>query len=126
LYLKKLTFTDNNAALLNPGMGFTHYEYSNQPETYGARLDYGDTVNEFPGLSTIYQRLAWGLLEPEEGLFDWSWFDGPAQRWIAKGKRLVLRLTTSESFNRHATPKWVYVSPGTSKPATEGQIKTSQ
>lgn len=101
-------FADTGAALVNPGMGFTHYEYSNQPETYGARLAYGDTVDDFPGLSTIYLRLAWGLLEPEEGRFDWSWFDGPAQRWIAKGKRLVLRLTTSESFNRYATPKWVY------------------
>lgn len=101
-------FADTDEALLNPGMGFTHYEYSNQPENYGSRLDYGDTVDEFPGLTTIYLRLAWGLLEPEEGRFDWSWFDGPAQRWIAKGKRLVLRLTTSESFNRYATPKWVY------------------
>lgn len=104
----KQTFTDSGAALINPGMGFTHYEYSNQPEIYGARLDYSDTVDDFPGLSTVYLRLAWGLLEPEEGRFDWSWFDGPAQRWIAKGKRLVLRLTTSESFNRYATPKWVY------------------
>jgi hypothetical protein len=103
-----VTPVDTGEALVNPGMGFTHYEYSNLPETYGARLDYGDTVDEFPGLSTIYLRLAWGLLEPEEGRFDWSWFDGPAQRWIANGKRLVLRLTTSESFNRYATPKWVY------------------
>ncbi len=104
----KQTFTDNGAALVNPGMGFTHYEYSNQPEIYGSRLAYSDTVDEFPGLSTIYLRLAWGMLEPEEGRFDWTWFDGPAQRWIAKGKRLVLRVTTSESFNRFATPEWVY------------------
>lgn len=106
--LPRAVFTDTGEALVNPGMGFTHYEYSNQPDTYGSKLDYADTVEEFPGLSTIYLRLAWGLLEPEEGRFDWSWFDGPGQRWIAKGKRLILRLTTSESFNRHATPKWVY------------------
>jgi hypothetical protein len=49
-------FADNGATLVNPGMGFTHYEYSNQPENYGSRLDYGDTVEEFPGLSTIYLR----------------------------------------------------------------------
>jgi hypothetical protein len=104
----RITPADTGEALVNPGMGFTHYEYSNQPETYGARLDYADTVDEFPGLSTVYLRLAWGLLEPEEGRLDWSWFDGPGQRWIAKGKRLVLRLTTSESFNRFATPEWVY------------------
>ncbi len=41
----KKTFNDSNEALLNPGMGFTHYEYSNQPETYGARLGYADTVD---------------------------------------------------------------------------------
>lgn len=101
-------FADSGEALINPGMGFTHYEYSNQPEVYGSRLDNSDTLGDFPGLSTVYLRLAWGLLEPEEGQFDWSWLDGPAQRWIAKGKRLCLRLTTSESFNRYATPKWVY------------------
>jgi hypothetical protein len=107
MHMKKI-FADIGEALVNPGTGFTHYEYSNQPENYGSRLDYSDTVEEFPGLSTIYLRLAWGLLEPEEGHFDWSWFDGPAQRWIAKGKRICLRFTTSESFNRYATPKWVY------------------
>jgi len=102
------TFLDNGAVLLNPGMGFTHYEYDNQPEIYGSRLDYSDTISEFPGLSTVYLRLAWGHLEPQEGQYDWSWFDGPAQRWIAKGKRVCLRITTSESFNRYATPKWVF------------------
>lgn len=106
--MREAVFTDTGESLLNPGMGFTHYEYSNQPEIYGARLDYSDTLDDFPGLSTVYLRLPWGLLEPAEGRFDWSWFDGPAQRWIAKGKRIVLRITTSESFNRFATPKWVY------------------
>lgn len=90
-YEKK--FQDNETVLINPGMGFTHYEYSNQPEIYGSRLDYTNTVDDFPRISTIYLRLAWELLEPEEGRFDWSWFDGPGQRWIDKGKRLVLRVT---------------------------------
>jgi hypothetical protein len=100
--------SDNGEALINPGMGFTFYEYSNQPEIYGWKLDYSDPLDDFPGISTVYLRLAWGMLEPEEGRFDWSWFDGPAQRWINHGKRLCLRFTTSESFNRYATPKWVY------------------
>jgi hypothetical protein len=63
----KQTYTDNHDILINPGMGFTHYEYSNQAETYGSRLDYSDTVDEFPGLSTIYLRLAWGTWNRRRG-----------------------------------------------------------
>jgi hypothetical protein len=49
----------------------------------------------------------WAVLEPEEGQFNWSLFDTPAERWIAKGKRIALRVTCSESWMRYATPKWV-------------------
>ena len=55
----------------------------------------------------FYLRLAWAYLEPEEGRFNWSVVDTPAQRWIAKGKKVALRFTTSETGQLYATPEWV-------------------
>jgi len=98
---------DTGAALVNPDMGWTMHFYSNVPENYGSRLEPSDTLDDFPGLSTVYLRVPWAFLEPEEGSFNWALFDTPAQRWIAKGKRVAFRVTCSESWLRFATPEWV-------------------
>lgn len=98
---------DTGAALVNPGMGWTMHFYSNVPANYGSKLSPADTLDDFPGLSTVYLRLPWAYLEPEEGKFNWAILDTPAQRWIAKGKRIALRLTTSENWMPYATPEWV-------------------
>lgn len=98
---------DSGAALVNPAMGWTMHFYSNNPKNYGSKLSPADTLDDFPGLSTVYLRLPWAYLEPEEGQFNWAILDTPAQRWIAKGKRIALRLTTSENWMSYATPEWV-------------------
>ena len=98
---------DTGAALINPGMGWTMHFYSNVPRNYGSKLAPFDTLKDFPGLSTVYLRLPWAYLEPEEGEYNWAILDTPAQRWIAKGKKIALRLTTSENWMTYATPKWV-------------------
>ncbi len=98
---------DTGAALVNPGMGWTMHFYSNVPTNYGSKLAPADTLDDFPGLSTAYLRLPWAYLEPEEGKYNWAILDTPAQRWIAKGKRIALRLTTSENWMKYATPEWV-------------------
>ncbi len=98
---------DNGQALVNPDMGWTMHFYSNIIANYGSKLEPSDTLDDFPGLSTVYLRLPWSFLEPEEGRFDWSVVDTPAQRWIAKGKRVAFRVSCSESWMRYATPKWV-------------------
>ncbi len=103
-----VTPADTGEVLVNPGMGFVFFHYSNVPDHYGSKLADSDTLDDFPGLSTIYLRLAWGFLEPKEGSYDWSWLDTPAQRWIAKGKRICLRFTTSEGWLKYATPRWVF------------------
>ena len=62
-------------------------------------------ARRLPRLSTVvYLRLAWSYLEPEEGRFDWSVVDTPAQRWIAQGKKIALRFSACESGprRRHA------------------------
>ena len=89
---------DNGQALVNPDMGWTMHFYSNIPENYGSKLEPSDTLEDFPGLSTVYLRVPWAFLEPEEGKFNWALFDTPAQRWIAKGKRVALRVTCSENW----------------------------
>ncbi len=93
-------FQDNGAALCNPGMGWVLHYYDNVPAHY-------DTVDDFPGLTVVYLRIPWSYLEPEEGRFCWSVLDTPAQRWIAKGKQIALRISCSESWTRYATPEWV-------------------
>ena len=98
---------DTGAALVNPGMGWTMHFYSNVPGNYGSKLEASDTLEDFPGLSVVYLRLPWAYLEPEEGQFNWAMLDTPAQRWIAKGKRVALRLTCSENWMKYATPEWV-------------------
>ncbi len=98
---------DTGAALVNPAMGWTMHFYSNVPANYGSKLEPSDTLDDFPGLSTVYLRVPWAFVEPEEGRFNWALLDTPAQRWIAKGKRVALRITCSENWIRFATPEWV-------------------
>ncbi len=98
---------DNGQALVNPDMGWTMHYYSNIITNYGSRLEPSDTLDDFPGLSTVYLRVPWAFLEPKEGQYNWSLLDTPAQRWIDKGKQIALRVTTSESWMRYATPQWV-------------------
>lgn len=98
---------DSGRALVNPSMGWTMHFYSNIARNYGSKLAPSDTLDDFPGVSTVYLRLPWAYLEPEEGKYNWAMLDTPAQRWIEKGKRIALRLTCSESWMKYATPEWV-------------------
>ena len=98
---------DTGAALVNPEMGWVLHFYDNSLSNYGSRLAPADTVADFPGLSTVYFRLAWSYLEPAEGRFNWSIVDGPAQRWITQGKKIAFRFTACEGFPAYATPEWV-------------------
>ncbi|WP_337176740.1 DUF4832 domain-containing protein [Paludisphaera sp.] len=98
---------DDGRALVNPDMGWTLHYYSNIIANYGSKLEASDTLDDFPGLSTIYLRVPWSFLEPEEGRFNWSLFDTPARRFGAKGHKIAIRVTSTESWLRHATPRWV-------------------
>jgi hypothetical protein len=98
---------DTGEALVNPQMGWKLNYYSNIITNYGSKLAPSDTLDDFPGLSCIYLRLPWAYIEPEEGQFNWSIVDAPAQRWIDKGLQVAFRFSVSESWMRYATPKWV-------------------
>lgn len=105
---ESVTLSDTGESLRNPGMGWVLHFYDNEIQNYGSKLEPSDTVDEFPCLSVIYLRIAWSFLEPEEGKYNWSVLDTPAQRWISKGKKIALRITCSETPIPWATPKWVY------------------
>lgn len=98
---------DTGEALINPQMGWTMHFYSNRETNYGSKLAPADTLDWFPGCSTVYLRLPWAYIEPEEGKFNWAILDTPAQRWIARGKYVAFRISCSESWLRYATPEWV-------------------
>jgi hypothetical protein len=98
---------DNKKALVNPNMGWTMHYYSNIITNYGSKLEPSDTLDDFPGLATVYLRVPWSFLEPEEGKFNWELLDTPAQRWIEKGKRVAFRVSAEESWMKFATPEWV-------------------
>ncbi len=107
-------------ALINPSMGWVFHHYDNRIAkksspfptritAYGIHLEPSDIVEDFPGASTIYLRLAWSFLEPEEGEFNWSIVDIPTQRWVEKGRKVAFRFTCAEidSTQPYATPEWV-------------------
>ena len=98
---------DTSAALQNPGMGWVLHFYDNDLDCYGSRLALSDALEDFPGLSTIYLRLPWAYLEPEEGVFHWPLLDTPLQRWRETGRQVALRFTCCETGLRYATPEWV-------------------
>jgi hypothetical protein len=98
---------DTGETLVNPGMGWTMHFYSNFIENYGSKLEPSDTLDDWPGMSVAFLRVPWSFLEPKEGEFNWSLLDTPAQRWIAKGKRIALCVSCCESWLRDAVPKWV-------------------
>ena len=101
-----VTPADNGKPLVNPQMGWKLNFYSNILANYGSKLEPSDTLDDFPGLACIYLRLPWSYIEPEEGKFDWSVVDAPAQRWIDKGLQVAFRFSVSESWMRYATPNW--------------------
>ena len=99
---------DHGKALVNPGMGWTMHFYSNLLSNYGSKLEAYDTLDDFPGVSTVYLRIPWSFVEPEEGKFNWEVLDTPAQRWIQKGKKVAFRITSTENWMHQGTPQWVF------------------
>ena len=93
-------------ALINPDMGFVYYKYSNRLWAYGINTPENDTLDWFPGCSTVYLRVLWNDIEPEEGEYRWDLFDSVAQNWIAKGKKIAIRIICCNQ-TENATPQFV-------------------
>jgi len=100
---------DNGSVPINPGMGWGLFHYDNSLAKYGTRLGPEDLLEDFPGFSHVYLRLAWCYIEPRPGQFDWSVVDGPAQRYIAAGKTIAFRFSCCEGHSNivYAAPQWL-------------------
>ncbi len=95
---------DHGGALINPDMGWTMHFYSNVLANYGSKLEAWDTLDDFPGVSTVYLRVPWVAVQPEEDRYTWEILDTPAQRWTDKGKKVAIRITATENWMTQATP----------------------
>ena len=73
---------------------------------FSASTPENDTLDWFPGCSTVYMRVLWNDIEPEEGEFRWDLFDTAAQNWIAKGKKVAFRIICCNQTET-ATPQFV-------------------
>ena len=96
---QQVNMIDNGKALVNPDMGWTMHFYSNVLANYGSKLEPSDVIEYFPGVSTVYLRIPWSFVEPEEGKFNWEILDTPAQRWIQSGKKVAFRITSTEKLD---------------------------
>ncbi len=101
-------YWDSDIVCRNPHKGWEFHFYDNGIKRYGDRMKPGDFLEDFPGLSNIYLRLAWSYLEPEEGKFNWAVIDTVIDKWVAHGYKISFRITCKEtSPPAFATPKWV-------------------
>jgi len=97
---------ETSEALVNPDMGLVCYHMAGRLWAYGAHTEPGDTLDWFPGVSTVYFRFLWSELEPKEGDYRWDMIDTFAQNWIANGKKIAFRVICCNS-TANACPDYV-------------------
>jgi len=101
-------YWDTSIVCSNPHKGWEFHYFDNGIKRYYDHLKPGDFLEDFPGLRTIYLRLGWSFLEPEEGKFNWELIDTVINKWTAKGYNISFRITCKETDNLiFATPEWV-------------------
>lgn len=83
--------------LANPGMGWQIMDAANTPVL-------SETV-AYPRRS----RISWQILNPGQGVYDWSVLDGLLAEAVQQGKQFSFRVYTmiGESFGGHQIPAWV-------------------
>lgn len=108
---------DTLRVLENPDKGWYHHMLDNGIGKY--LLDNDNTLAEFPGMDHLYLRLCWAYLEPEEGVYDWSYIDDIVDRYVPMGYKISFRISCKETGGapqsvpyeidgiRYATPYWV-------------------
>lgn len=101
-----VNFDKISGKLDNPGMGWSITEDG----TFLGVLDNGET-GDYPEVDAINYTSTWALMEPEEGVYDFSLLDEAIEKWGTKcGKTLHLRIST-DSFMLPSTytgaPYWL-------------------
>lgn len=103
---------DTDTVLENPDKGWFHHLYDNTPANYAVASD--AELDDFPGLNHLFVRLAWSFFEPRDDVYDWHLIDTLVSRYVSRGYKLSLAVTTKETSpdgtpdgSGYATPKWV-------------------
>ena len=102
-----VTTTPSNPAVSRPaGAAFKGiYEFAGG----NSAADAGDP--DLTGVDLVYY---WSQIEPEKGVFDWSQIHSDMAPWVAAGKKVILRVSTSGAaswdppYSGDGTPAWVY------------------
>jgi hypothetical protein len=67
-----------------------------------------------PDLAGVVLVYYWSQIEPEKGSFDWTLIDDDMAPWIAAGKKVIIRISTSgvaawdPPYSASGTPQWVF------------------
>ena len=108
---------DTLTVLENPGKGWYHHLLDNGISKYA--IEDAGILREFPAMDHFYLRLAWSYLEPEEGVYDWSYIDEVTDRYVPEGYCISFRISSKETGTKpnsvgqelngvqYATPIWV-------------------
>ena len=109
------TVRNERLILNNPHRGwYLHYidcgykrpRYRDDPELIG-------DVSLFPGLTMLYLRFDWVDVNPEKGVYDFSYLDSVMDEWGQKGYRFCMRMCPYQgpvrrwNSNGYATPAYV-------------------
>ena len=106
-----VTTTTSNTRRIDRPRCSTTAEFKGIYEFAGdnSAADAGDP--DLTGVNLIYY---WSQIEPEKGVFDWSQIQRDMAPWIAAGKKVILRISTSGAaswdppYSGDGTPAWVY------------------
>jgi len=73
------------------------------------------TYSDNPSIAGTYLGFYWAQLEPSKGVYNWDLIDQAMKPWVANGKQIDLRVSTSAwkkwqpaQDSGNATPRWVY------------------
>jgi Beta-galactosidase. len=97
--LKTVTFEKSGEVILNPGQGWMLYGH---PVSHNAATIALGT--------TGYHRFRWNMINPQEGVYDWTDIDNHISRWAALGKQFAFGINMSVSPESVETyiPQWIF------------------
>ncbi len=96
---------DSVSPLENPGKGWYQHLIDINLESYAVTDD--SLFATFPGMDHLYLRLAWSLLEPREGEFDWHLIDEVVEKYVPLGYGISFRIISKEHRVHDGVPDQV-------------------
>ena len=116
---------DTLRPLANPDKGWYHHMLDNGIGKYLIQDD--SELLAFPGMDHLYLRLAWAYLEPEEGIYDWSYIDDIVDKYVPMGYQISFRISCKETGGKpNSVPEEIdgvlYATPSGSEKPVPGEL----